>query len=227
MRDPQGERMSWFYHFSVWCSRLLLNSLSRWRVSGLERVPLRGPLLVVSNHQNNADPPIIVSTIPRAVHCMAKQEIFDSAIETFARLYGAFAVRRGEPDRQAIRVALDFLAKGSCVALFPEGTRSRTGHLNQAHPGAGLIALRSAAPVLPVAIVGTGELKSARAVFGRPRIEVRIGEPFSLPRNDDGQPITAVQATDFMMRRIAALLPREMQGYYAEQPAAAVPRRVG
>jgi 1-acyl-sn-glycerol-3-phosphate acyltransferase len=220
MRDPQGERMPWFYHFAIWCSRLLLNSLSRWRVTGLKQVPLRGPLLVVSNHQNNADPPIVVTIMPRAVHCMAKQEMFDSPIGILARWYGAFPVRRGKPDRQAIRTALDFLARGSCVALFPEGTRSRTGGLIRAHPGAGLIAVRSGAPILPIAIVGTGRLTSARAMLGKPSIEVVVGEPFSLPRAQDGQALRASEATEFIMRRIAALLPPEMRGYYGESTVA-------
>jgi 1-acyl-sn-glycerol-3-phosphate acyltransferase len=217
MRDPQAEPMPLFYHFAVWCTRALLNLFSRWRVVGLERVPLHGPLLVVCNHQNNTDPPILIAIMPRVVHCMAKQEIFDSPIGMLARRYGAFPVRRGQADREAIRTALDLLAKRSCVGMFPEGTRSRTGGLMRAHPGAGLIAARSGAPVLPVGIVGTGRIKTFRDVLRRPRIDIMIGEPFTLAESQGGGKASAAEATETMMRHIAALLPADQRGSYRER----------
>src|SRR5207248_1591185 len=83
-------------------------------------------------------------------------EVFEGPLRRLARWYGAFPVRRGQADRQAIRTALDYLANGSCVGMFPEGTRSQTGGLIRGHIGAGLIAVRSGAQTLPVAIAGTG-----------------------------------------------------------------------
>src|SRR5437867_1486686 len=164
----QTEPTHWFYRFAIWFSRLLLDLFSRWSVSGLEHVPPEGALLVTSNHQNNVDPPILVAMIPRVLHCMAKQEMFVGPVGFLSRWYGAFPVRRGTPDRQAIRTALDHLAAGRCVGIFPEGTRSRTGALIEAHTGAGLLALRSGAPVLPVAIAGTAHIDNAWSVLRRP-----------------------------------------------------------
>src|SRR4051794_30798683 len=100
MRDLQGERTSLFYDLANVFTKAMLNTFSRWRIVGIERVPLRGPLLVVSNHQNGADPPMLVAIIPRVVHFMAKQEIFDGPLYPLARWYGSFPVKRGKPDRR-------------------------------------------------------------------------------------------------------------------------------
>ena len=222
MSEPRRERTTLFYRFAVWCTRLLLSLFSRWRVSGLEQVPMRGPLVVVCNHQSNADPPILVAIMPRLLHCMAKQEVFDGPLRRLARWYGAFPVRRGQADRQAIQTALDYLTNGWCVGMFPEGTRSQTGGLIRGHIGAGLIAVRSGAQTLPVAIAGTGQLKSLQALLRRPRIDITIGKPFTL-RGQEGDTKTAAAAaaTETIMRRIAALLPPEMRGVYGDPALAA------
>jgi 1-acyl-sn-glycerol-3-phosphate acyltransferase len=217
MRDPSREQSTLFYRFAVRCTRLLLNVFSHWRVTGLEHIPMRGPLLVVCNHQSNADPPILVAMMPRLLHCMAKQEVFDGLLGPLARWYGAFPVRRGQPDRQAIQTALEHLANGSCVGMFPEGNRSQTGGLIRGHIGAGLIAVRSGAPILPVAIAGTGQLKSLRAVLRRPSIDITIGKPFTLGLGEEAsRTAAAATATETIMRRIAALLPPEMHGVYTD-----------
>jgi 1-acyl-sn-glycerol-3-phosphate acyltransferase len=226
MRDPQGERTTLFYQFAIWFTRAALTLLSRWRVVGLENVPLRGPLLVVCNHQNNADPNILIAVMPRYIHMMAKQELFRGVLGPMSRWYGAFPVRRGEADRQAIKTALEFLARGSCVGMFPEGTRSRTGGLIRGQTGAGLIGIRSGAPILPVAIFGSGRLKNLRSVLARQKIDIIIGKPFTLPRHEGaGRSAAAAQATELMMCRIAELLPPEERGVYADKVAGPVAER--
>jgi 1-acyl-sn-glycerol-3-phosphate acyltransferase len=225
MRDPQGEPVSWFYHFSVGCTTLLLNVFSRWRVIGRERVPLRGPLLVVCNHQNNADPAILVAVMPRVIHQLAKQELFWGPIGWMGRGIGAFPIRRGQSDRQAIKTALDYLERGSCVGIFPEGTRSRTGGLTAGQTGAGLLAVRSGARVLPVAIVGSGQLRNPAGVFSRPAIDIIFGEPFEIGSHEGkGRTAAAAAATEQIMIRIGALLPPGQRGVYAEQIAGCMVR---
>lgn len=184
----------------------------------MENLPPIGPLLLVSNHLNLVDPPVLGALLPRRIVFMAKEELFRALIVGWAvKAYGAFPVKRGQPDRQALRSALAELERGGVVGMFPEGTRSRTGRMNQAHPGAALIALLSGAPILPVAITGTERIRSVLSLFGRPKITVRVGRPFTLERRR-GAREELDEATSSMMGRVAALLPEERRGYYVGAP---------
>jgi 1-acyl-sn-glycerol-3-phosphate acyltransferase len=206
----------------------------KFEVVGREHVPPEGPLILASNHLNNADPPMVALAVPRHPTFMAKQEMINWPIlGPGFRIFGAFAVRRGEADLSALRAATDVVNSGDMLVMFPEGTRSRTGGLTKAHPGTGLIALRTSAPILPVAITGSQHL-TWPWIFLRPysvrHIKVTIGEPFNLPRVERINSEAASHATDLIMRRIAALLPPEYRGVYAEsedepkQPAPAETR---
>ena len=114
-----------FYRFGTWLVKLMLFTLTRWEVRGGENVPGDGPLIVVANHLNLSDPPLLSASIPRRIAFLAKEELFQS---TFSRLfvsaYGAFPVRRGLPDREAIDRAQKVLDNGFVLGMFPEGTRS-------------------------------------------------------------------------------------------------------
>lgn len=168
----------------------------RWDVRGRENVPARGPLLVIANHFSWLDPPLVGTVLPRKVNFMAKRELFHSRLAAWVlRRLGAFPVRRGQPDRWALRHALSLLNQGQVVGLFPEGTRSR-GPLRPFEPGAALLAVKSGAPVLPVAIAGPYRL-------GR-RVRVHIGRPFRVDRGGGEGSIEAV--ADRMREAITALL---------------------
>ena len=189
-------------------------------IVGREHVPMEGPLIVASNHLNNADPPMVALAIPRYPTYMAKQEMINWPILGPAfRIFGAFPVRRGEADRSALRMATEVVQKGAMLVMFPEGTRSRTGGLGRGHPGTGLIALRTGAPVLPVAVTGSEGI-TWPWIFLKPRsvkhIRVVIGEPFRLPPVERITSEAAAEATATIMRRIAALLPPQYRGVYAE-----------
>ncbi len=193
-------------------------------IVGREHVPMEGPLILASNHLNNADPPMIALAVPRLPTYMAKREMIRWPILGPAfRIFGAFPVRRGKADLAALRMASDVLAEGKMLVMFPEGTRSRTGGLGEGHPGTAIIALRTGAPILPVAVTGS-EAITWPWIFLKPlsirRIRIVIGEPFRLPPVERVTSEAAAQATGVIMRHIAALLPPEYRGAYADPPVA-------
>ncbi|MDP6347166.1 MAG: lysophospholipid acyltransferase family protein [Dehalococcoidia bacterium] len=209
-----------FYYLSVRLARLLLLLLTQWQVRGREKLPRQGPFLVVSNHLNLVDPPVIMASMhPRRVIFMAKQELFKGPFSWIIRGVGAFSVRRNQLDRQAFRRAEEVLNAGFPVAVFPEGSRSK-GSMKAGLPGAAFLAARSGVPLLPVGIQGTERLKGKGWVLRRRRITVIIGDPFLLPAGDGrvkGEDLEFL--TDFIMRRIAQLLPPSYQGIYREDSA--------
>jgi 1-acyl-sn-glycerol-3-phosphate acyltransferase len=197
--------------------------LTPLRIIGEALVPDDGPLLVVSNHLSNADPIFLELAFPRALFFMGKSELFrNRAIGWLLRRFGGFPVARGTADRVALKFALSVLEQGIAVAIYPEGGRSRTGALTPALPGAGLLALQSRAPVLPVAIMGTefypvnGEMPPRRAATAPRGVTVRFGEPFHIPERVDGKRVTAEEATRLMMWRLAELLPERYRGVYGD-----------
>lgn len=203
-----------FYDFASFAVRLLLAVLARCSVEGTERLPRDGAFLIISNHLSLIDPPVLGALIPRRIVFMAKEELFHAPIiGQLVSWYGAFAIRRGEADRQALRKAVGVLEHGQVLGMFPEGTRSKTGKMNEAHPGAALIALLSGATVVPVAITGTDRVRSPLSLLARPRIAVRVGEPFKMERVRSRKE-NLEHATREMMGRVAVLLPEERRGFY-------------
>ena len=208
-----------FYRFCQIGVRILLLLLTRCQLKGKENVPARGPLLIVSNHINLTDPVIIGAIIDRKVAFMAKEEIFRFKFSRFfMRNLGAFPVRRGRMDVEALRQALQVLAEGKALVMFPEGRRSRNSQLQSALLGSALIASRSGALILPIGISGTESIKGIAWLLHRPRVTVNIGCPFSLPPVD-GKLTKEKRAglTHSIMSHIAELLSPEYHGDYAER----------
>jgi 1-acyl-sn-glycerol-3-phosphate acyltransferase len=176
--------------------------------------------LIVSNHVGAVDPAIIGGWSPRPVWFMAKAELFQGAWAWLMRGYHAFPVIRHSPDRTALRRAFALLKQGSAVVLFPEGHRSENARLLRAEPGAGFIARRSGAPLVPIAITGTQHVLGRHQKFPRAaEVLMTFGQPFQLPeRNQDGSPMNHQQSADYLMTKIAALLPLEYQGEYTSAP---------
>jgi 1-acyl-sn-glycerol-3-phosphate acyltransferase len=191
---------------------------SHFHLRGLENVPRHGPLLIVSNHVGTADPPLIGAWTPRPVWFMAKAELFRGLfLNWLVRSYHAFPVVRHSPDRKALRRAFDLLRDGQAVVLFPEGHRADDARLHRAEPGAGFVARRSGAPILALGIWGTEKVLPKGSRFPkRAPVWLRFGRPFQLPdRNPDGQEMDHQQSADYLMMKIAELLPLEYQGDYA------------
>jgi len=210
---------SWFYQPGAFICGLLARLFFRARVEGVEHVPRTGPFILVANHCSNLDPPIIGwatgNKVGRVIHFMAKMEMRRWPLAGWlSQSSGVIFVRRGEADRAAQKAALDALAAGRPIALFPEGTRSRDGHLRQGRGGAAFLAMRSGAPLLPVAISGTHRIFPGRSRFPHAsRVVVRIGEPFSLPHVPGGRldrPALA-EGTERIMAEIEGLLPEEQR----------------
>jgi 1-acyl-sn-glycerol-3-phosphate acyltransferase len=192
------------------------------RLIGLENVPCAGPLLVASNHLSNADPIILEAAFPRPLFFLGKAELFRNPLFCWVlRRFGAIPLERGTADRAALRRARAVLEQGIALGIYPEGVRSRTGALVKGLPGAGLIALQSDAPVLPVAIYGTeffpvnGEVPPRRPKELPRGVTVHFGAPIRIPKRVDGERVTADEATHLIMVRIAELLPERYRGVYA------------
>jgi 1-acyl-sn-glycerol-3-phosphate acyltransferase len=152
----------------------VFQTLYRWRVEGSENLPEDGAYILCSNHISWWDPPLVGNLTHRTVRFMAKEELFRKPVIGFImpRL-NAFPVKRDSADRRAIKTALDTLKDGGILGIFPEGTRSKTDELLPPQPGVGLIAVKSEAPVYPVAIIGPYRLFHP--------IHVRIGAPLTFP----------------------------------------------
>ena len=213
------------YSFLTRLARLLTRILlgPKFHLRGTANVPGTHGLLIVSNHVGAIDPVIIGGWTPRPVWFMAKAELFKGGFGWLMRAYHAFPVIRHSADRTALRRAFELLKQGSAVVLFPEGHRSEDARLLRAEPGAGFIARRSGAPLLPIAIVGSQHvLGRHQRIPRRAEVAMTFGEPFQLPeRNRDGSQMDHQQSADYLMTKIAQLLPLENQGAYA---GAAAPR---
>ena len=163
----------WLYGFARGLVRIAFGAVYRIRVEGLENVPPHGGVIVCANHCDGRDPLIVGITMPRPIAFMAKQELFKNRFVTWVlRGIGVFPVKRGQPDRAAIKHSIDVLQSGTCFGIFPEGTRSKTGRLGKAEPGTAYLALKSGAPVIPMGI------SSRYKLFGP--IVVKYGPPVDI-----------------------------------------------
>jgi len=158
---------------------------------------------------------LVGAAVPRVTYYMAKVELFQNLAGAWLlpRL-NAFPVRRGYPDRPALRRTLELLERGQAVIMFPEGTRSPDGSLQPAEPGAALIALKSRAPIVPVAIVGTEHIWPRWTKWPRlGRVRIRYGRPLTFPDYYDRRvnKNDLRRVGDLIMNRIAALLAEERQ----------------
>jgi 1-acyl-sn-glycerol-3-phosphate acyltransferase len=216
------------YWFLRWGLRVVIALVlpMHLHVEGRENVPREGGLLVISNHIATADPPLLGALFPRPLHFMAKREWFQNRlIGWLAHEFLCFPVNRHTADRGALRTTLDLLAKGRAVGLYPEGTRAIDARMHPAEAGAGFLARQAGVAVLPVATWGGENILPKGSKF--PRIaqahaHLAFGPPFHLPEGK----MSNQEAADYMMSKVAELLPTEYRGeYQARVPVGA--RRAG
>ncbi|MDT0345526.1 lysophospholipid acyltransferase family protein [Streptomyces sp. DSM 44938] len=185
----------------------VIHTVWRPRVLGAWRVPATGPVILAVNHTHNVDGPVLMGTAPRPVHFLIKKEAFTGPLGTFLRGMGQIRVDRAGADRAAIGSALAVLAAGGVLGIFPEGTRT-TGDFAALRAGLAYFALRSGAPVVPVAVLGSGE-RPGRVIAALPplrgRIDVVFGDPFTVGGGRrTGAALDA--ATDRLRQRLTAHL---------------------
>ncbi len=212
-----GSPFDCWYRLGQVLARIFIPTFGSIRVTGREHVPRTGPLIIVANHQSNADPPVMVYAIPRAVFFMAKRSLFwGPVISYLLRSVHVYPVDRDGRDMDALRWAQRTLDSGKALLVFPEGTRS-PGALRKATDGLAYLALSSGAPILPVAMTGTERIRGMfRIAFHFQRLRVTVGEPFTLSRGEGRLDRAQLQAaTGEVMKRIAELLPPEYRGAYA------------
>jgi 1-acyl-sn-glycerol-3-phosphate acyltransferase len=217
---PRQDGTAWRFGYASLrvFARLVIPLVARLRTEGLENVPRSGPVILAVNHIHWTDIPMIAVRVPRITHFMAKSELFRKPLlGGLIRMLGAFPVRRGEGDREAIRTAERLLAEGEVCVIFPEGHRSESGALIPAHPGTGYVAVRTGAPVVAVGVQGTKRVfKGLRYGPFRPTATIRYSKPFTVGTGGRVSKEDMVAATDEIMRQIAALLPPEQRGPYGE-----------
>lgn len=206
------------YRLSRLIESQIIRTLARWRVEGVGNVPPRGPLIVVSNHLSNMDPAVLMCSIPRRLHFLAKRGLFKPGVAQFLSAYGAFPVdNEANHDLKGFNWCRRLLEDGGALGIFPEGTRHPTAGMQKAIPGVALLALRTQATILPVGITGTERIGPIWRIFvPTGNFSARIGQPFSLPVVEGRLQRPQLESfTTLIMQRIAMLLPPPYQGVYA------------
>jgi len=193
------------YKFVGLISWPFVMGLYRLRALGVEHLP-EGGFVLAANHTSNFDPwPLGIPLLPhRQLRFMAKSELFNPLFAPVLRAGGAFKVRRGESDIEAVRTAVELVKEGEIVVMFPEGTRRQKGlrkkHVARAHTGAARIALGAGAPLVPAAIKGTDRLLRLGP------LRVVYGEPLDLSDLEGvDQKRASEEATERLMARIEEL----------------------
>ncbi len=213
------------YSFGHQLAQFCFRAFGRLEIAGAECVPRYGPLIVICNHISSNDPPLLVAAISRPLFFIGKQELFRNPISRFCmQAFNVSPFNRSGAGIDAVRVLMQNLERDRAVVVFPEGHRSPDSTLQKGMPGVVYLALKSQAPILPVAVTGTQKFPLWRIPFPFRQMTASIGPPFTLPVID-GKPSKAVMSSmlDMVMGRIANQLPPELRGVYGtktkEEPA--------
>lgn len=178
-------------------------TLYRLRLRHADRIPATGPVVVVANHQHLLDGAVLFGCLPRRVAFLVKAEAVKGALGWLLRAVGQYAIVRGTPDREPLLQASAQLRAGGVIGIFPEGTRG-AGNVETVFNGAGWLAARAAAPVVPVAIRGTVRPAGSRRRRYRPVVTVLVGDPFPVPSGGGRTAVT--EATEAIHHQLAALV---------------------
>lgn len=177
--------------------------LYRMMVRGEENIPAAGSLVVVANHTTFMDGPILFGRLPRRISFLVKAEVLVGPLGWLLRTVGQYAIKRDAPQREVLLAALTHVRAGGAIGIFPEGQRT-DGTVSTVFAGAGWMAARAGATVVPVAVRGTARPRGRRLPRWCPPVYVRVGEPFTIPRGAGKKAVDA--ATAQIQQRLAALV---------------------
>jgi 1-acyl-sn-glycerol-3-phosphate acyltransferase len=176
-----GERVKPFYGFCRRALYVLLRLFCRFRARGVERVPCSGACILAANHASSLDPPVLGAAVThRMVHYMARDSLFKPPILSWVLPnLGVVPLNRDRGDIAALRRALQILKEGGVLGLFPEGTRTTTGQMQEAKGGVGFLVAKAGAPVIPARIRGTYEAWPKGRRFRPHRVSIAYGPPIT------------------------------------------------
>jgi len=185
---------------------------------GLENVPQQGPLILITNHTGQVEVPVFANLLqPRKITGWGKAEAFDNLFLRWVfSAWDIIPVHRGEADMTALKSALRRLAEGRIFGVAPEGTRNKTGILKRGLPGAAILAIKSGAPVLPIAHWGGEVFLRNLKGFKRTDFHIRVGKPFLVKTEGRITGEMRQEIVDEMMYEIAKLMPAEYRGEYSD-----------
>ena len=198
---------------------VLLNIFTHWEVEGEENLPAGGPLLLVFNHLAWWDAPLAMAVLPWEITGIALKDLQRVPVTgQILSLGKVIWVDRGRYDREALRQALAVLKEGGILAIAPEGRMSVTGALERGKTGPVFIARKADVPILPIAVTGTEKVLRELRRLRRPHLKLVIGRVFRLPEGQEYESRKEGRQADadFIMERLAELLPPEYRGVYAD-----------
>jgi len=199
--------------------RAITGLICRIDADQLKKVPHQGPLILVINHINFLEAPIIYTRLtPRRMTAFGKEETWNIKLLSWIfNLWGIIPIKRGEPDRKALRAGLAALKDEQILGIAPEGTRSNDGKLLKGYPGVVMMALLSGAPILPIVHYGSEKYQHNLQRLRRTDFKIIVGKPFKL--DPGSQKVTHTireQMTTDIMVQMAKLLPPDYRGVYSE-----------
>jgi 1-acyl-sn-glycerol-3-phosphate acyltransferase len=200
-----------------WFLRIIFSVVCRIDKDELSKIPLKGPLILVGNHVNFLEAPVMVPFLDNpSITALAKRDSWDNPLFKFLfNVWGVIPIERDMIDQKAFRQSEEALKEGKILAVFPEGTRSKNGRLLKGKPGVVALAMRSKATLMPIAFYGYENFWDNLKHFRRTDFHIVVGEPFRLETNGDGMSREVREViTDEIMFKIAELLPKYYQGVY-------------
>jgi 1-acyl-sn-glycerol-3-phosphate acyltransferase len=201
-----------FYSLAQLIARILIHSVARVHVEGAANAGIKPPYIIATNHLTSWDPPLIFAAWPANAHLTVLAADKWRKVLPIRWLFdamGAIWVRRGDVDRTALRACIDVLKRGGVMGMSPEGTRSRTGSLQQGRSGVTYLSIKAGVPVLPVALWGVEQIGPNLRRLRRTDIYLRVGPPLTM------DPALSLDAnTAQLMHTIAGMLPEKYRGVY-------------